>query len=123
MLDKHPNAAEFPMAEFNIIAFQDIPTDIGEVYVDVAGKIVELGPVAGENDKVRRQVRMSGLEGPCVERYDVVLFDNLAEHPLLEVGKKIVLAGVHAGETLRLYSSLGSIMAWEEQTEEEEGSK
>ena len=48
-----------------------------------------------------------------------MLFDRLAQHPLLVPNQKIVIAGLHvSGSELRVYANLGNITAFEEESTE-----
>ena len=61
VVNDHPQAAEFAKAEFDVLNFQELPRDGADYYAAVGAQIVELGPLSGEGEKHRRQVRVADI--------------------------------------------------------------
>lgn len=64
ILQSHPGV--FRKAEFDIMSLKHLPMD--ECYVCIAGEIVEVGAIAGESERIRRQVRVKDNDDPSERR-------------------------------------------------------
>ena len=62
ILAEHPQAESFPMASFDVMDLGQVPEAESGIYIACCCKVAELGPVTGEGERVRRQVRVIGME-------------------------------------------------------------
>ncbi|CAL1135372.1 unnamed protein product [Cladocopium goreaui] len=56
----HPDASTFPKATFELLELKHLPADS---FGCCGFKICEVGPLGGDGDKVRRQIRVSEISG------------------------------------------------------------
>ena len=68
VVNYHPQASEFAKAEFDVLNLHELPRDGADYYAAVGGQIVELGPLSGEGEKHRRQVRMADIDSTTNDR-------------------------------------------------------
>lgn len=68
VVNDHPQASEFAKAEFDVLNLHELPRDGSDYYAAVGGQIVELGPLSGEGDKHRRQVRVADIDSTSSDR-------------------------------------------------------
>ena len=62
ILAEHPEAESFPKASFDVLDLCHVPVGQNDVYIACCFKVAEVGPVAGEGDRIRRQIRVVGTE-------------------------------------------------------------
>ena len=68
VVNDHPQASEFAKAEFDVLNLHELPRDGADYYAAVGGQIVELGPLSGEGEKHRRQVRVADIDSTTNDR-------------------------------------------------------
>ena len=56
------------MASFDLLDLGDLPVPQGDTFVCCACKVCEIGPLTGDAEKVRRQIRVSEVAGSDPER-------------------------------------------------------
>lgn len=67
ILADHPQAESFPRAAFDVMELGHLPAEQSDIYVACCFKVAELGPVTGEGERVRRHVRVRGMEEDATE--------------------------------------------------------
>ena len=69
ILAEHPHADSFPMASFDVLELGHVPVGQSDIYVACCFKVAEVGPVSGEGERIRRQVRVVGTEEGLTDRF------------------------------------------------------
>ena len=67
----HPDASTFPKATFELLELKHLPADS---FGCCGFKICEVGPLGGDGDKVRRQIRVSEISGTAADRPSPLLW-------------------------------------------------
>ena len=70
VVSEHPEASLFSKAAFNVMDLSELPgMSLADAYLCLCFKVTEVGVIGGEEKKVRRQCRVSSIDGTTATGY------------------------------------------------------